>query len=147
MVVEASARSGGPGDTLTFAFVVTNTGDSVIHGISVDHGRRGLVGHIDALGPGHVVRLTSSETLSGAPTTLTETATASGSDLSGSQVSARATTSVTVLATRGGSGRGGGTAFTGSEVGGAAVAALALLSVGGVALRVGFRERKHPVGR
>ena len=147
MVVEASARSGGPGDTLTFAFVVTNTGDSVIHGISVDHGRRGLVGHIDALGPGHVVRLSSSETLSGAPTTITETATASGSDLSGSQVSARATTSVTVLATRGGSGRGGGTAFTGSEVGGAAVAALALLSIGGVALWVGFRERKHPVGR
>lgn len=146
VVVEASAASGRPGDTVTFTFVVTNTGDSVVRGISVVHEQLGIVGHIGALAPGGAVRLTSSEALSGAPTTLYETTIATGSDLSGSRVSARATTSLTVLATRGGSGHGG-TAFTGSDVAGAGGAAIALLGLGGVALWVGFRERNHSVVR
>ena len=131
---------------MTFTFVVTNTGDSVVRGISIVHEQLGIVGHIGALAPGGAVRLTSSEALSGAPTTLYETTIATGSDLSGSRVSARATTSLTVLATRGGSGHGG-TAFTGSDVAGAGGAAIALLGLGGVALWVGFRERNHPVVR
>jgi uncharacterized repeat protein (TIGR01451 family) len=146
VVVEASATSGRPGDTVNFTFVVTNTGDTEVRGISVVHEQLGIVGQIRALAPGRAVRLTSSEALSGAPTTLFETTTATGFDLSGSRVSARTTTSLSVLTARGGSGHGG-TAFTGSDAVRAGAAAVALLGLGGVALWVGFRERNGSVVR
>jgi len=146
VLVEASATSGRPGDTVILTFEVTNTGDSVVHGISVAHGQLGIVGHIGDLAPGHTLRLTSSEALSGPPATSLETTTATGSDLSGSRVSGRATTSLTVLAARSGSGHGG-TAFTGSDVARAGIAAVALLGLGGVALWVGCRERNPSLMR
>ncbi|MDP9301155.1 MAG: DUF11 domain-containing protein [Actinomycetota bacterium] len=142
--VEASATSGRPGDTVTYTFVVTNTGDSLVRGISVVHDRLGVVGRIGALAPGAAARVTSSEAFSGRPATLVDTTTATGSDLSGFRVSARTTTSLTVLAARNGSRYGGGTAFTGSDVARAGAAGIALLAVGGVALWVGFRQR-HPL--
>jgi hypothetical protein len=132
---------------VTYTFVVRNTGDSVIHGISVEHDRLGLVGRIGALPAGGTVRLTSSGALPGLPATLFETATtAAGTDLSGSRVSARTTTSLTVLAARVGS-RHGGTAFTGSDVARAGAAAIALLGFGSVALQVGSRKRNRPLTR
>jgi uncharacterized repeat protein (TIGR01451 family) len=137
---------GRPGDVVTYTFVVRNTGDSVIHGISIKHDRLGLVGRIGALPAGGTVRLTSSGALPGVPETLFETTTATGTDLSGSRVSARTTTSLTVLAARGGSGHGE-TAFTGSDVARAGAAAIALLGLGGVALQVGSRERNRPLTR
>jgi uncharacterized repeat protein (TIGR01451 family) len=146
VAVQASATSGRPGDVVTYTFVVTNTGDSVIRGISVDHDRFGLVGHIGALPAGGTVRFTSSGALSGVPTMLFDVTTATGTDLSGSRVSARTTTSLTVLAARGGSGHGG-TAFTGSDVARAGAAAIAMLGLGGVALQVGSRERNRPLTR
>jgi uncharacterized repeat protein (TIGR01451 family) len=146
VAVQASATSGRPGDVVTYLFVVRNTGDSLIRGISVLDDRLGLVGHIGALPAGGTVRLASSGALSGVPTTLFETTTAVGTDLSGSRVSARTTTSLTVLAARRGSGNGG-TAFTGSDVARAGAAAIALLGLGGVALRVGSRERNRPLTR
>jgi uncharacterized repeat protein (TIGR01451 family) len=146
VAVQASATSGRVGDVVTFTFVVRNTGDSLIRGISVVHDRLGLVGRIGALPAGGTVRLTSSGALSGVPTTLFETTTAAGTDLSGSRVSARTTTSLTVLATRGGSGHGG-TAFTGSDVARAGAAAIALLGLGSVALQVGSRRRNRPLTR
>jgi uncharacterized repeat protein (TIGR01451 family) len=146
VAVQPSATSGRPGDVVTYTFVVRNTGDSLIRGISVAQDRLGPVGHVGALPAGGTVRLTSSGALSGVPTTLFETTTATGTDLSGSRVSARTTTSLTVLATRRGSGHGG-TAFTGADVGRAGAAAIALLVLGGVALQVGSRERNRPLTR
>jgi hypothetical protein len=131
---------------VSYTFVVRNTGDSLVRGISVVHDRLGLVGHIGALPAGGAVRLTSSGALSGVPTRLFDVTTATGTDLSGSRVSARTTTSLTVLAARGGSGHGG-TAFTGSDVARAGAAAIALLGLGGVALQVGSRERNRPLTR
>ena len=146
VAVEASATSGRPGDLVAYTFVVKNTGDSVIRGISVVHERLGLVGRIGALPAGGTARLTSSGALPGVPEMLFETTTARGTDLSGSRVSARTTTSLTVLAARGGSGHGG-TAFTGSDVARAGAAAIALLGLGSVALQVGSRERNRPLTR
>jgi len=144
VAVQPSATSGLPDDVVTYTFVVRNTGDSVIHGISVKHDRLGLVGHIGGLPAGGTIRLTSSGALPGVPETLFETTTATGTDLSGSRVSAGTTTSLTVLAARGGSGHGG-TAFTGSDVARAGATAIALLGLGGIALQVGSRERNRPL--
>ena len=146
VAVEASATSGRPGELVAYTFVVKNTGDSVIRGISVVHERLGLVGRIGALPAGGTIRLTSSGALPGVPETLFERSTATGTDLSGSRVSARTTTSLTVLAARGGSGHGG-TAFTGSDVARAVAAAIALFGLGSVALQVGSRERNGRLGR
>jgi uncharacterized repeat protein (TIGR01451 family) len=142
--VAASATSGRPGDTVTYSFVVTNTGDSVVRGIRVVQDRVGVVGLIGALAPGGTARLTSSAAVPGTPTTLSDSTTATGLDLSGSPVAVRTTTSLTVLPPRGASGHGGGTAFTGSDAAQAGAAGLVLLILGGVALWVGCRGR-HPL--
>jgi uncharacterized repeat protein (TIGR01451 family) len=142
--VDASATDGRPGDTVTYTLEVTNTGDTVVHGIRVVQGRLGVIGRIDALAPGRTARLTSIAAVPGSPSTLVETTTATGSDLSGSPVSVRAMTSLTVLRARGGSGDGTGTAFTGTDVARAGAAGLVLLALGGVALWVGCRGR-HPL--
>ena len=142
--VGASAKSVRPGDTVTYTFVVTNTGDSVVRGIRVVQDRVGVVGQIGALAPGGIVRLTSSAAVPGTVTTLSDTTTATGSDLSGSPISARTATSLTVLPARGASRHGGGTAFTGSDAARAGASGLVLLVLGGVALRVGCR-RRHPL--
>jgi len=142
--VDASATSVRPGDTVTYTFVVTNTGDSVVHGIRVVHDRLGVVGRIDALAPGRTARLTSNAVVPATSATLFDTTTASGSDLSRSSVSARTTTSLSVLGARGASDHAGGTAFTGSEAARAGAAGLVLLVLGGAALWVGCRDR-HPL--
>jgi uncharacterized repeat protein (TIGR01451 family) len=141
--VEASATSGRPGDTVTYTFVVVNTGDSVVRGITVVHARLGVVGRIAALAPAGTARFTSRAAVSGGPTTLVDTTTAMATDLSGSPIAGRTITSLIVLAARGGS-RHGGTAFTGSDVAPAGAAAAALFALGCVALWVGFRGR-HPL--
>jgi uncharacterized repeat protein (TIGR01451 family) len=142
--VDASATSGRPGDAVTYTFVVTNTGDSVVRGIRVVQDRIGVVGRIAALAPGGTARLTSRAAVPGTPTTLFDTTTATGSDLSGSPISVRTTTSLTVLSARGASRHGGGTAFTGSDAARVGAAGLVLLILGGVALWVGCRGR-HPL--
>ncbi len=142
--VDASATSGRPGDTVTYVFMVTNTGDSVVHGIRVVQDRLGLVGRIGALAPGGTARLASSAAVPRTPTTLLDTTIATGSDLSGSPVSVRTTTSLTVLPTRGASRHGGGTAFTGSDAARAGAAGLVLLILGGVAFWLSCRWR-HPL--
>jgi hypothetical protein len=129
---------------VTYTFVVTNTGDSVVRGIRVVQDRVGVVGLIGALAPGGTARLTSSAAVPGTPTTLSDSTTATGLDLSGSPVAVRTTTSLTVLPPRGASGHGGGTAFTGSDAAQAGAAGLVLLILGGVALWVGCRGR-HPL--
>ena len=144
--VDASATSVRPGDTVTYSFVVTNTGDSVVRGIRVVQDRVGVIGRIGALAPGGTARLTSSAAVPGTPTTLFDTTTATGSDLSGAPISVRTATSLTVLSARGASRHGGGTAFTGSDAARAGSSGLVLLILGGVALRVGCR-RRHPLGR
>ena len=142
--VDASATSGRPGDTVTYTLVVTNTGDSVVRWIRVVQDRVGVVGLIGALAPGGTARLTSSAAVPGTPTTLSDSTTATGSDLSGSPVAVRTTTSLTVLPPRGASRQGGATAFTGSDTTRAGAAGLVLLILGVVALWVGCRER-HPL--
>ena len=142
--VGASATSSRPEDTVTYTFVVTNTGDSVVHGIRVVQDRLGVVGRIGALAPGGTARLTMSTAVPGTPTTLVDTTTATGSDLSGSPVSVRTTTNLSVLPAHGAPRHGGGTAFTGSDAGRAGAAGLVLLTLSGVALWVGCRGR-HPL--
>jgi uncharacterized repeat protein (TIGR01451 family) len=142
--VDASATSVRPGGTVTYTFVVTNTGDSVVRRIRIVQDRVGVVGRIGSLAPGGIARLTSSAAVPGIRTTLLDTTTVTGSDLSGFPISVRTATSLTVLSARGTSRHGGGTAFTGSDAARAGASGLVLLILGGVALRVGCR-RRHPL--
>jgi uncharacterized repeat protein (TIGR01451 family) len=144
LTVDASATSVRPGDTVTYTFVVTNTGDSVVRGIGVVQDRVGVVGRIGALAPGGIARLTSSAVVPGIPSTFLDATTATGSDLSGSPISVRTATTLTILSARGPSRHGAATAFTGSDAARAGASGLVLLILGGVALRVGCR-RRHPL--
>ncbi|HEX2423859.1 MAG TPA: hypothetical protein VHN56_12025 [Actinomycetota bacterium] len=103
-----------------------------------------MVGRIGSLAPGGIARLTSSAAVPGIRTTLLDTTTVTGSDLSGFPISVRTATSLAVLSARGTSRHGGGTAFTGSDAALAGASGLVLLILGGVALRVGCR-RRHPL--
>lgn len=55
--------SGSPGDTVTFSFKVTNTGDTTLTDISVDDDVLGHIGDIATLAPGQSVTLTETFTL------------------------------------------------------------------------------------
>jgi hypothetical protein len=55
--------SGNPGDTVTFSFKVTNTGDVTLTNISVDDDVLGHIGDIPSLAPGQSVTLTATTTL------------------------------------------------------------------------------------
>ena len=46
--------SGEPGDTVTYTYVVTNTGDTTLYNVSVDDDVIGHIGDIDRARPGPV---------------------------------------------------------------------------------------------
>ena len=130
--------SGTPGDTITYTYVVSNTGDAPLTDISVDDDRLGHIGDIAQLQPGHDVTLRATRILSASSPWVTNTATARGTDPDGHAVSDSADASVTIVAS--GSGRGDGTAFTGLDATPAAAIAV-LLGLLGAGLLVATRRR------
>jgi len=82
----SDVESGNPGDTVTFSFKVTNTGDVTLTNISVDDDVLGHIGDIPSLSPGQSVTLTASTTLG--DTELVNVGSAQAADVIGSVVRA-----------------------------------------------------------
>jgi len=131
--------SGAPGDTITYTYAVSNTGDATLSDISVDDDHLGHIGDIAQLQPGHDTTLRASRVLSATSVWVTNTATASGTDAGGHSVSDAATASITIVSGRGDGGHGG-TAFTGLDATPAAILA-ALLGLLGAGLLRSSRRR------
>jgi uncharacterized repeat protein (TIGR01451 family) len=132
--------SGSPGDTITYTYLVTNTGDAALSDISVDDDQLGHIGDIASLQAGHSATLQATRLLRTTAVWVTNTATAHGTDAGGRAVSASDEASVTIVAGSGGIGHGDGTAFTGSGTASAATTAV-LLALVGVGLLLADRRR------
>ena len=74
------------GTTVTFTYVVTNTGDTTLYDISVDDDILGHIGDIEVLEPGQSVTLTKDFVVGDEP--VTNVGTAEGEDILGHSVSA-----------------------------------------------------------
>jgi uncharacterized repeat protein (TIGR01451 family) len=133
----ATPTSGQSGTLIAYTYVITNTGDTPLFGVSVDDDKVGHVGTIATLGVGGTAQLTSEITLGSSP--ITNLATAGGADALGGFVSDDASATVTVVAGQGG-GTEGGSPFTGSDTGvlGAWIVVLTAL---GLALLAPSRRR------
>ena len=139
--VKPSPVSGTPGDTITYTYVVSNTGDAALSDISVDDDRLGHIGDIAQLQPGHDATLHATRTLSSTDVWVVNTATAQGTDAGGRTVSAADDAAVTIVADANGGGGGhGGTAFTGLDATPATAIAIAL-GLAGAALLAAARRR------
>ncbi len=139
--VEPSPVSGTPGDTITYTYVVSNTGDAALSDISVDDDRLGHIGDIAQLQPGHDATLHATRTLSATDVWVTNTATAQGTDAGGRSVAATDEASVTIVAAGDGAQGGhGGTAFTGLDATPAAAIAISLGLMGAGLLLAGRRR-------
>ena len=133
----ASPSSGPAGTIIVYTYAVTNTGDTALFGISVDDDIVGHVGDIDSLEAGRSSELTFEITLGSSP--ITNVATATGSDVLGTSVSA--VDEVTVAAVAGGAdGTAGGSPFTGSATGTLSGWAAALAAVGSLLLLATSRK-------
>ena len=139
--VEPNPVSGTPGDTITYTYVVSNTGDAALSDISVDDDHLGHIGDIAQLQPGHDATLHATRTLSATSVWVINTATARGTDAGGRSVSASDEASVTIVAVEtGGDGGHGGTAFTGLDATPAGALALALGLIGAALLAAARRR-------
>ena len=84
------------GTTVTYTYVVTNTGDTTLYDISVDDDVMGHIGDIAVLEPGQSVTLTKDFVVGDVP--VTNVATATGEDILGRSVSATDDAVVTPIA-------------------------------------------------
>jgi uncharacterized repeat protein (TIGR01451 family) len=137
--------SGGPGDTITYRYVVRNTGNATLTDVTVTDDHLGSVGSVPQLAPGHSVSFSTPRTLTATHVWVTNTATVAGKDASGHRARASAHAAVTIVAgaarTGGTAGNRDGTAFTGGDATVPGVAALLLALVGGTSLFVAARRR------
>jgi uncharacterized repeat protein (TIGR01451 family) len=84
------------GTTVTYTYVVTNTGDTTLNDISVDDDIMGHIGDIAVLEPGQSVTLTKDFVVGDEP--VTNVGTATGEDILGRSVSANDDATVTPIA-------------------------------------------------
>jgi len=137
--------SGSPGDSVTYRYLVRNTGDATLRNLTVTDDRLGAVGTVPQLAPGHSITLTMTRTLSAKHVWVTNTGTATAHDPSGHRVTASDQASVTIVAPAthpgGASGNGDGTAFTGGDASLPGAAAVLLAIVGAAALFAATRRR------
>jgi len=138
---------------VTYTYLVTNTGDTTLFNVSVDDNVLGHIDTIASLGAGASTTLTATFTVGDSPTT--NIGTASGDDILGRTVTAEDDAVVTPIAGSGGEGPGcciagggggigGGTPFTGSEVGVWSLLAAALTLLGAVTLWATRRRLDGP---
>ena len=135
------------GTTVTYTYVVTNTGDTTLFDVSVDDDVMGHIGDIPILEAGASATLTAEFTVGTSP--ITNVGTASGEDVLGETVTDTDDAFVDVVLGGGGQsppppgvgqgppqvgGTGGGTPFTGSDTWIWALIAAALALVGVVVL-------------
>jgi uncharacterized repeat protein (TIGR01451 family) len=141
-----SDNSVTPGTTVTFTYVVMNTGDTTLFDISVDDDVLGHIGDIAMLEAGASETLTATFTVESSP--VTNVGTASGQDVLGETVTDTDDAFVDVVLAGGGEspspgvgqmppatgGATGGTAFTGSDTWIWALIAAALALIGLIVL-------------
>ena len=89
--------SGNPGDTVTYTYKVTNTGEVTLFNVLVTDDKLGTIGTIDTLAVGEVKILTKTTTLPNNAGALTNVATASGTDVLGRRATDTDTAVVTVV--------------------------------------------------
>jgi uncharacterized repeat protein (TIGR01451 family) len=134
--------SGEPGQTVTYTYVVTNTGDTTLYDVSVDDDVIGHIGDIAVLEPGDSVTLTKDYVLPANPPTITNVGTATGTDELGTSVSATDDAVVTIVEAANPPTPPKPTAFTGSDALRFGAIALILLAVGLAALVLGRRRNE-----
>ena len=128
------------GTTVTYTYVVTNTGDTTLYDISVDDDMMGHIGDIEVLEPGQSVTLTKDFVVGDEP--VTNVATAEGEDILGRSVSATDDAVVTPIAGVTPTRRPPPpTPFTGSDAGRLGLVAMALLGIGATLVAVTRRRR------
>jgi uncharacterized repeat protein (TIGR01451 family) len=132
--------SGNPGDTVTYTFVVTNTGDTTLYDISVDDDVIGHIGDIAQLDAGDSATLTKDYVLPKGSTEVTNVGTATGTDTLGEQVSDDDPAFVTIVEAE--NPPTPPTAFTGSDAARLGLIAGLLGALGLLALALGRRRRQ-----
>jgi uncharacterized repeat protein (TIGR01451 family) len=133
--------SGVPGDTVTYSYKVTNTGDTTLFDVSVDDDVIGHIGDIPQLDAGATVTLTKDWILPSNQIEVTNVGTATGTDTLGTQVSAQDDASITIVEAKNPPKPPQPTAFTGSDTFRYGSIGVALLLVGLLALAVTRRRR------
>ncbi|HTG46742.1 MAG TPA: hypothetical protein VK646_03710 [Actinomycetota bacterium] len=140
----ADPKSGHPGDTVTYTYVVTNTGDTTLYHVVVTDDVLGTIGTISELAPGASKTLTKDYVLPAGKDTVKNVATATGHDTLGKAVDSDADAIVTIVAAASSSSSSSapGTAFTGSNAAPLGGLAVGLGLLGLLGLAVG-RRRTH----
>ncbi|MGE5225767.1 MAG: hypothetical protein ACM3OO_02725 [Planctomycetaceae bacterium] len=133
--------SGVPGDTVTYSYKVTNTGDTTLFDVSVDDDVIGHIGDIPQLDAGATVTLTKDWVLPSNQIEVTNVGTATGTDTLGTQVSAQDDASITIVEAKNPPKPPKPTAFTGSDTFRYGSIGVALLLVGLLALAITRRRR------
>jgi uncharacterized repeat protein (TIGR01451 family) len=125
------------GTTVTFTYVVTNTGDTTLYDISVDDDILGHIGDIAVLEPGESATLTKDFVVG--DEIVTNVATAEGEDILGRSVSAN--DSVTVFPIAGENPPEPPTPFTGSDAARLGIISLVLFGIGATVVATTRRRR------
>jgi uncharacterized repeat protein (TIGR01451 family) len=141
IVKTANPTSGSPGDTITYTYDVTNTGDTTLFDVSVDDDVMGHIGDIAELAVGETVTLTAEFTLGNSP--VTNVGTAAGHDVLGLEVTDDDDATVAVVAPviENNPKTPRPTAFTGFDDRGLTGIAIALMLLGLAAALIGRRRR------
>jgi uncharacterized repeat protein (TIGR01451 family) len=126
------------GTTVTYTYVVTNTGDTTLYDVSVDDDILGHIGDIDVLEPGQSVSLTKDFVVGDAP--VTNVATAEGEDILGRSVSADDDATVTPIAGENPP-EPPPTPFTGSDAGRLGLISMVLFGIGVTVVATTRRRR------
>ncbi|MGH2679715.1 MAG: DUF7507 domain-containing protein [Actinomycetota bacterium] len=131
------------GATVTYTYVVTNTGDTTLYEVSVDDDILGHIGDIAVLEPGASVTLTADFVVG--DTIVVNVATVDGEDILGGSVSADDDAIVTPIAgenpPENPPGTPPGTPFTGSDAGRLGLISIALLGIGVTVVATTRRRR------
>jgi uncharacterized repeat protein (TIGR01451 family) len=126
------------GTTVTYTYVITNTGDTTLYDVSVDDDIMGHIGDIPVLEPGAENAVTMTKDFVVGVDPVTNVATATGEDIDGRVVSATDDAVVTPIA---GENPPPPTPFTGSDAGRLGLIAMALLGLGATLVAVTRRRR------
>ncbi|HEY6680613.1 MAG TPA: DUF11 domain-containing protein [Actinomycetota bacterium] len=134
--------SGNPGDTVTYTYVVKNTGDTALFNVSVDDDVIGHIGNIAKLDPGETVTLTKDFVLPAGDPEVTNVGTATGTDVLGTKVSDNDDAFVTIVKAENPPPAPPPTAFTGSDAARLGLIAGVLLALGLLGIVLGRKRRE-----
>jgi hypothetical protein len=126
------------GTTVTFTYVVTNTGDTTLYDISVDDDILGHIGDIEILEPGQSVTLTRDFVVG--DELVTNVGTATGEDILGRSVSADDDATVTPIAGENPP-ENPPTPFTGSDAARLGIISMVLFGIGVTVVAMTRRRR------